>query len=65
MSNNPDLSDEYAFDYAHAKPNRFAAQLPQGGRVIVLEPDVARVFTDQDQVNAVLRALISTMPHGA
>jgi len=60
-----DLQPEYPFDYAAAKPNRFAADLPPGSKVIVLAPDVARVFTSPDEVNAVLRALIATMPKGA
>jgi hypothetical protein len=60
-----ELDDEYDFDYSKARSNRFAAALPRGGRVIVLDPDVAEVFTDPDQVNAVLRALITTMPKSA
>ena len=59
-----DLKPEYAFDYRQAKPNRFAAGLKQGGRVIVLEPEVAEVFRTSQEVNAVLRALLQTMPVG-
>jgi hypothetical protein len=32
------------------------------GRLVVLDPDVARVFTTAKDVNAGLRALITTMP---
>jgi hypothetical protein len=57
-----DLLPEYRFDYSKARPNRFAARLAHGTRAVVLEPDVAEVFTTPDSVNAVLRALIETMP---
>jgi uncharacterized DUF497 family protein len=57
-----DLQPEYHFDYRKAKPNRFAARYKAGSRVVVLDPDVARVFTTPESVNAVLRALMETMP---
>ena len=57
-----ELRPEYEFDYRQAKPNRFAADLKKGGRVVVLEPEVAEVFQTSQDVNAVLRALLQTMP---
>lgn len=57
-----DLRDEYQFDYQQAKPNRFAANLKKGGRLIVLDPEVAAAFQQSETVNAVLRALLQTMP---
>jgi hypothetical protein len=57
-----ELLPEYHFDYSNARPNRFAASCPPGGRLVVLEPDIARVFTTAESVNSVLRALITTMP---
>ena len=57
-----DMLPEYRFDYSKAKPNRFAAQIQRGSRAVVLDPDVAAVFSTQESVNAVLRALIETMP---
>ena len=67
LSNAPDdladdLRPEYDFDYSRAKPNRFAGQVQPGSRVVVLDPDIAEVFTTQEAVNKVLRALITTMP---
>jgi hypothetical protein len=50
-----DLDHEYRFDYRRAKPNRFADH-SAGTRMVVLDEDVARVFTTQESVNAVLRA---------
>jgi hypothetical protein len=57
-----ELLPAYHFDYGKAKPNRFAASCPPGGRMVVLDPDVARIFTTAEEVNSVLRALITTMP---
>ena len=56
-----DMLPEYRFDYSKARPNRFADRLNQT-RTVELEADVAAVFTSQEAVNAVLRALIQTMP---
>lgn len=57
-----EMRDEYEFDYKKAKPNRFAAKLEKGGRLVVLEPEVAGAFHGSDDVNKVLRALLQTMP---
>lgn len=57
-----DLRPEYDFDYTKARPNRFAARLNADTRAVVLDSDVAKVFTTPESVNAVLRALIETMP---
>ena len=58
-----DLLPEYRFDYRKAKANRFASRAGQGSRAVILDPDVAAVFSTPGSVNAVLRALIETMPH--
>jgi hypothetical protein len=57
-----DMLPEYRFDYSKARPNRFAARFRRGSRAVVLDPDVAEVFSTPESVNAVLRALIETMP---
>jgi hypothetical protein len=61
-TNNDDMELDYQFDYSKARPNRFASKIPEGGRIVVLDPDIAEVFTTPESVNAVLRALIATMP---
>ena len=40
------LRPEYHFDYAKAKPNRFAGRVRPGSVVILLDPDVARVVAE-------------------
>lgn len=56
-----EMLPEYHFDYRKARSNRFATQMKPGSRAVVLEPDVAQVFTSPESVNDV-RALIKTMP---
>jgi hypothetical protein len=57
-----DLLPEYDFDYSQARPNRFAERMVSDSIVVVLDPDVAAVFKTPEDVNRVLKALISTMP---
>lgn len=60
---NDELLPEYKFDYAQAKPNRFAVGPKDSAqRVVVLDEDVAQVFRTPESVNKVLRALIASMP---
>jgi hypothetical protein len=61
-----ELLPEYRFNYEKAKPNRFAASnKTQKLTVVVLDEDVAQVFTTPESVNKVLRALIESMPQSA
>ena len=55
---------EYRLDYRRAKPNRFAARMQTDAVAIVLDPDVAAVFSSPKQVNALLRSVISALPTG-
>lgn len=57
-----DARPEYRLDYSTSKPNRFAERAGQSRTVVVLDPDIAEVFTTPESVNNVLRALITTMP---
>jgi hypothetical protein len=56
---------EYRFDYSKAKPNRFAATIPEGSHAVVLEPDVASVFESSEVVNQLLRSVIAALPKTA
>ncbi len=42
-----ELLPVYRFDYSKARPNRFAARMVASRQTIVLDPDVAAVFTTQ------------------
>ncbi len=57
-----ELKSEYRFDYSKSKPNRFASRVRQQRTVVVLDPDIAEVFTTPESVNNILRALIAAMP---
>lgn len=57
-----ELASEYRFDYKKAKPNHFAERMKDGPLVVMIEPDVAKVFKSSEQVNKALRALVSAIP---
>ena len=57
-----EMASEYRFDYSKAKPNRFAARMTDESLIVMIDPDIAKVFKSAEQVNKALRALISAMP---
>jgi hypothetical protein len=57
-----EMAPEYRFDYKKAKPNRFAARMKNEPLIVMIEPDIAKVFVSSEDVNKALRALISAMP---
>jgi hypothetical protein len=57
-----DLRREYDFDYAKARPNRFARRAREKSVVVLLAPDVAKVFKTGESVNDALRAILKAVP---
>jgi len=57
-----DLKPEYVFDYSKAKANPYAARLKGRTVAVVLEPDVAAVFSSSKAVNTQLRAVVAAVP---
>ena len=53
---------EYQFDYTKARPNRFAHRGSSKSVVVLLDPDVAKVFKDPEAVNSALRAILAVVP---
>lgn len=54
-----DLRPEYNFDYSKAiRGKHFKRLLEEGANVIVLEPEIARAFTNSAAVNDALRSLL-------
>jgi hypothetical protein len=45
------------YDFSRGVRSKYARHFAAGSRVVVLDPDVARVFPDAKSVNQVLRAL--------
>jgi len=52
-----DLLDEY--DFSNGVRGKYAKQYAEGSNVVVLSPDVAKVFPNSDAVNEALRSLIA------
>lgn len=59
---NDNMLAEYSFDYSKAKPNRFAKP-SSDVTTVILDPDVAKVFTTSEAVNKALRAILSALPN--
>lgn len=57
-----EMRAEYRFDYTKAKPNPYATRLGADTVTVVLDPDVAAVFTSSDVVNTFLRSVIAALP---
>jgi hypothetical protein len=54
------MSDEY--DFSKGKRGKYAQRCAKGSNVVVLEPDVARLYQDDKAVNRALRALAEVAP---
>jgi len=50
-----DMLDEY--DFSGGVRGKYVDRFAKGSNVVVLDPDVASVFTDSESVNQALRAL--------
>jgi len=50
-----DMLDEY--DFSGGTRGKYIDRFPKGANVVVLDPDVAQIFTDSESVNHALRAL--------
>jgi uncharacterized DUF497 family protein len=57
-----ELRNEYRFDYTKARPNRFARRARTKSVVVLLAPDVAKVFKTGESVNEALRAILNAVP---
>jgi hypothetical protein len=58
-----DLRPEYRVDYANSRSNRFVDRMRSDAVAVVLEPDVAEVFTSAESVNQLLRSVIAAVPN--
>jgi len=46
------------YDFSGGVRGKYADRFSEGSTIVVLEPDVAAVFSDADSVNEALRGLI-------
>ncbi len=56
MSSNDDIADEY--DFSQGVRGKYVDQLKRGSNVVVLEPDLAERFPNDQAVNEALRELL-------
>ena len=56
MSNDPDMLEEY--DFSKGIRGKYAKKYSKGTNVVIIDPDVAEFFPDENSVNDALRALI-------
>lgn len=56
-----EILDEY--DFSNEVRGKYVDRFAAGSNVVVLDPDVARVFTDSESVNQALRALADINQH--
>jgi hypothetical protein len=52
----PEMLEEY--DFSNGVRGKYAGRFARGSHVVVLDPDVAQVFSDSESVNRALRALV-------
>ncbi len=57
----PDMLEEY--DFSGGVRGKYVSRFPKGSNFVVLDPDVAQVFTDSESVNQALRALVGIIQH--
>jgi hypothetical protein len=55
MQKGPEMLEEY--DFSQGIEGKYAKEYTEGTNVVVIEPDVAKVFPDHDSVNQALRSL--------
>ncbi len=56
IQKNPDMLEEY--DFSKGVQGKYARSYAEGTNVVIIEPDVAKVFPDHDSVNQALRSLV-------
>ncbi|MCG2771615.1 MAG: hypothetical protein L6277_05955 [Desulfobacterales bacterium] len=56
MQKDPDMLEEY--DFSQGVQGKYAKRYAEGTNVVIIEPDVAKVFPDHDSVNQALRSLV-------
>ena len=61
MRKDPDMLEEY--DFSNGIQGKYAKRYSEGTNVVVIEPDVAKFFSDHDSVNEALRSIIGIIKH--
>ena len=61
MRKDPDMLEEY--DFSKGVQGKYSKRYSEGTNVVVIEPDVAKIFPDHDSVNQALRSLAEIIKH--
>lgn len=56
MSNDPEMLEEY--DFSNGERGKYTQRYAEGTNIVLLDPDVAKYFPDQESVNEALRSLV-------
>ena len=56
MERGDELRDEY--DFSQGVRGKYAGRYSDGANVVILDPDIAKVFRTSEAVNKALRALV-------
>jgi hypothetical protein len=48
------------YDFSRSRPNKYAARYKAAGTIVVLDPELSRLFPDSASVNRALRVLADT-----
>ena len=58
-----ELREEY--DFSGGVRGKYAARYGEGANIVILDPDIAKVFRDSKSVNEALRALVEAANRAA
>ncbi len=57
MDNDPDMLEEY--DFSQGVRGKYSKRYNEGTNVVLIDPDVAEFFPDNDAVNDALRSIVN------
>lgn len=55
-NNDPDMMEEY--DFSKGVRGKYAKRYAEGSNLVLIDPDVARFFSDHESINDALRSLM-------
>jgi hypothetical protein len=63
MRNDPDMLEEYDFmeeyDFSKGIRGKYAKRYAEGTNLVLIDPDIANFFPDDESINEALRSLIN------
>ena len=59
MVNDPDMLEEY--DFSQGVRGKYAERYAEGTNVVIIEPDLVKIFPDQASVNEALRSFATVI----